>query len=422
VIARSDHCISRKDISNAALKVLYRLRDGGYEAYLVGGGVRDLLLGGNPKDFDVATSATPEEVHKLFNNSRLIGRRFRLVHVRFGREIIEVATFRAPAGSDGDDHQVAEEGRVLRDNVWGTVEDDALRRDFTVNSLFYGVEDFAIRDYVGGFADMEARQLRLIGDPEQRYREDPVRMLRAARFAAKLDFTIEAATAEPISRLAHLLDNIPPARLWDEFGKLFQSGYALASWRQLQYYDLTHHLFPLTAMWLNNDADGTRAHYIEQSLSNTDQRVAEGKPITPMFLFAVLLWGPVSGRARQLMNDENMSGVQALVAAGAELTGMQCGRIAIPKRFSFPMREILQMQPRFEGRKGKRAQALLAHRRFRAAYDLYLLRGLLGEVPPEDLDWWTEAQANANPPLQPGGESRRPPRRRRRRNPRKSKE
>lgn len=423
MIARSDHCISRKDISNAALKVLYRLRDGGYEGYLVGGGVRDLLLGGHPKDFDVATSATPEEVHKLFNNSRVIGRRFRLVHVRFGREIIEVATFRAPAGDDEDDHQVAEgSGRVLRDNVWGTLEDDALRRDFTINSLFYGIEDFAIRDFAGGYADIKARQLRLIGDPEQRYREDPVRMLRAARFAAKLEFDIEPATAEPIKKLAHLLDNIPPARLFDEFGKLFQSGHAQRSWQQLQKYDLTHHLFPLTAMWLNNDPDGVRANYIEQALRNTDERVKQDKPITPMFLFAVLLWGPVSGRARQLMDEEDMSGVQALVAAGAELTAMQCARVAVPKRFTLPMREIMQMQPRFERRKGKRAQALLAHRRFRAAWDLYELRALLGEVPPDDLEWWREAQANNNPPLEPGKEGRRPPRRRRRRKSRNTKE
>lgn len=393
MVPRDEHCISRADISKAALKVLYRLRDGGYEAYLVGGSVRDLLLGKHPKDFDIATGATPEEVHKLFNNSRMIGRRFRLVHVRFGREIIEVATFRAPAGAEDDDHQVAEgSGRVLRDNVWGTLEDDALRRDFTVNSLYYGVEDFAVRDFAGGVADIEARQLRLIGDPEQRYREDPVRMLRAARFAAKLGFDVEKQTAEPIKELAELLDHIPGARLFDEFGKLFQSGHAFASWQQLQKFDLTRHLFPLTSMWLNNDPEGIRLRFIEQALRNTDERVAQDKPITPMFLFAVFLWGPVSGRARQLMEEEQMSEVQALVAAGAELTAMQCQRIAVPKRFSFPMREIMQMQPRFNRRKGKRAMSLLGHRRFRAAYDLYALRVLLGEVSADDLAWWTDAQ------------------------------
>ncbi len=390
---RSEHNISRANISSAALKVLYRLREGGFEAYLVGGSVRDLLLGGHPKDFDIATDATPEQVHGLFNNSRLIGRRFRLVHVRFGREIIEVATFRAAAGHDDDDHEIAEgSGRVLRDNVWGTLEDDALRRDFTVNSLYYGIGDFAIRDYAGGVADIAARQLRLIGDPEQRYREDPVRMLRAARFAAKLDFEIEADTAAPIERLAGLLDNIPAARLFDEFGKLFQSGHAYASWQQLQKYDLTRHLLPLTHMWLNNDPEGSRRRFIEQALRNTDERVATDKPITPMFLFAIFLWGPVSGRARQLTEEEQMSDVQALALAGAELMAMQCQRIAVPKRFSLPMREIIQMQPRFARRTGKRVQSFLGHRRFRAAYDLYVLRGLLGEVSDEELAWWTEVQ------------------------------
>lgn len=418
MVPRSDHNISRADISSAALKVLYRLRDGGFQGYLVGGSVRDLLLGKHPKDFDIATDATPEEVHKLFNNSRLIGRRFRLVHVRFGREIIEVATFRAPAGHADDDHHVAEEsGRVLRDNVWGTLEEDALRRDFTINSLYYGIEDFAIRDFAGGVADIEARQLRLIGDPEQRYREDPVRMLRAARFAAKLNFDIETHTAAPIEELAGLLDNIPGARLFDEFGKLFQSGHALASWQQMQKYDLTRHLFPLTAMWLNNDPEGLRQGFIEQALRNTDERVAQDRPITPMFLFAVFLWGPVSGRARQLQEEEEMSEVQSLVAAGAELTAIQCARIAVPKRFSFPMREIMQMQPRFERRQGKKAAALLAHRRFRAAYDLYALRKLLGEISDEELNWWTEVQTgseaeqqNAFKGARPAGHRRRRPR------------
>jgi len=418
VIPRPEHNISRADISSAALKVLYRLRDGGFEGYLVGGSVRDLLLGKHPKDFDIATSATPEEVHKLFNNSRLIGRRFRLVHVRFGREIIEVATFRAPAGHEDDDHHVAEDsGRVLRDNVWGNLEEDAMRRDFTINSLYYGIGDFAIRDFAGGVADIEARQLRLIGDPEQRYREDPVRMLRATRFAAKLDFNIEKHTAEPIERLASLLDNIPSARLFDEFGKLFQSGHALASWQQLQKYDLTRHLFSLTAMWLNNDPDGLRLRFIEQALRNTDERVVQEKPITPMFLFAVFLWGPVSGRARQLQEDEDMPEVQSLVSAGAELTAIQCARIAVPKRFSYPMREIMQMQPRFEQRQGKKAMSLLGHRRFRAAYDLYALRTQLGEVSEEALAWWTDVQTNSEPEqkkafsgARPGGRRRRRPR------------
>jgi poly(A) polymerase len=395
VIPRPEHNISRANISKGALKVLYRLKEGGYQAYLVGGSVRDLLLNGQPKDFDVATDATPEEVRALFNNSRLIGRRFRLAHVRFGREIIEVATFRAPSNDDADDHEVAESsGRVLRDNVWGTFEDDVVRRDFTANALYYDIRDFSIRDLVGGVADIKARQLKLLGDPEQRYREDPVRMLRAARFAAKLDFEVETGTAAPIKELAPLLENIPPARLFDEFGKLFQTGHAERTWQELSRFGLIEQLFPYTAEWLaaDTEGDGRRSRFIQEALRNTDMRVEEDKAITPMFMFAVLLWGPVRERANKLMQDEQMSDVQALVAAAAELSAGQNLRIAVPKRFSFPMREILQIQPRFDKRKGKRAHALLEHRRFRAAYDLMLLRVGLGEIEQEAADWWTKVQ------------------------------
>jgi len=392
-VPRPDHNVSRANISKAALKVLYRLKDGGYQAYLVGGSVRDLLLSGQPKDFDVATDATPEEVRALFSNSRLIGRRFRLAHVRFGREIIEVATFRAPANNAEDDHEIAEgSGRVLRDNVWGTFEDDVFRRDFTANALYYDIRDFAIRDLVGGMEDIRSRQLRLLGDPAQRYREDPVRMLRAVRFAAKLGFDIEAQTAAPIYELAPLLDNIPAARLFDEFGKMFQSGYALATWQQLERFGLVRHLFPWTADWLDGATDNSRKDFIESALRNTDSRIEQDKPVTPMFLFAVLLWGPVRERADYFIEHEKMSDVQALVAAATEISAAQNSRIAVPKRFSYPMREIMQMQPRFERRRGKRAESLLEHRRFRAAYDLLLLRRKLGEVDPEMVDWWTEIQ------------------------------
>ncbi|MGI9291014.1 MAG: polynucleotide adenylyltransferase PcnB [Gammaproteobacteria bacterium] len=424
VIPRADHCISRSNISKAALKVLYRLKDGGYQAYLVGGSVRDLLLGGRPKDFDVATDATPEEVRALFNNSRVIGRRFRLVHVRFGREVIEVATFRAPANHDEDDHAIAEgSGRVLRDNVWGTFEDDVWRRDFTANGLYYNINDFSIRDYVDGVADIEKRQLRLIGDPEQRYREDPVRMLRAARFAAKLNFNLAESTAAPIPELAELLNNIPPARLFDEFGKLFQSGNARKAWLQLKELKLAEQLFPWTMKWLADDPDGRRNRFVETALQNTDDRVHADKPVTPMFLFAVLLWGPVREGADMLVERKQMSDVQALIAAAAEMAAVQVTKISVPKRFTFPMREIMQMQSRFENRRGKRVGSTLEHRRFRAAYDLMLLRQELGEVDEETARFWTDIQKGSDQEHQSSkrssgnGKRRGGPRRRRRNTP-----
>jgi poly(A) polymerase len=421
IITRGDHCISRANISKAALKVLYRLKDGGYQSYLVGGSVRDLLLSGRPKDFDVSTDATPEEVRALFSNSRIIGRRFQIVHVRFGREVIEVATFRAPANDDDDDHAVAEgSGRVLRDNVWGTFEDDVVRRDFTANALYYDIRDFSIRDYAGGVEDIRNRQLRLIGDPEKRYREDPVRMLRAARFAAKLDFELADTTAAPIPQLAGLLDNIPPARLFDEFGKLFQSGHALKTWQVMKEMRLLEQLFPWTMQWLEADPDGSRQRFIETALNNTDERVRDDKPVTPMFLFAVFLWGPVREGANMLMEREGFSEVQALVAAAAEMSAVQVSKISVPKRFTFPMKEIMQMQVRFEVRRGKRMQSLLDHRRFRAAYDLMLLRQELGEVDAEMAKYWTDIQVGA-PEQQrsstPGGDKHRGKPRRRRRAP-----
>jgi poly(A) polymerase len=421
VIPRSDHNISRANISSAALKVLYRLKDSGFQAYLVGGSVRDLLLGGHPKDFDIATDATPEQVQDLFNNSRLIGRRFRLAHVRYGREIIEVATFRAPANDADDDHEVAEgSGRVLRDNVWGTFEDDVWRRDFTANSLYYDIRDFSVRDLVGGVEDIRARRLKLLGDPAQRYREDPVRMLRAARFAAKLGFELDPGTAAPIPQMANLLENIPPARLFDEFGKMFQAGFALATWQQLKRFGLLSQLFPWTAKWLDEAQDERRAAFIETALANTDKRVMQDLPVTPMFMFAVLLWGPVRERADQLMEKAEMSEPQALIAAANDLAIAQNARIAVPKRFSFPMREIIQMQPRFVRRQAKRAQSLLEHRRFRAAYDLLLSRVILGEVEQETADFWTEIQKGRLPQTEHVDESlprlrakKRPARRRR---------
>ncbi len=399
VIERSGHCISRSNISKSALKVLYRLKDAGYQAFLVGGGVRDLLLGLHPKDFDIATDAHPEEVRSLFKNSRLIGRRFRLAHVRFGREVIEVATFRK--SSDGSEAGVQSEAqhtqRIVRDNEYGCIEEDIWRRDFTVNALYYNIADYSIWDFCSGMTDMKDRTLRLIGEPERRFREDPVRMLRAARLAAKLNFSIHEDTARQIPVLADLLDGAPPARLFDEFLKIFQTGHALDSYERLVCHGLFEHLFPQTARWLEAAPDDRRAQMIRQALNNTDQRVANGKSVTPMFLFAVFLWGPVRERASELVERENQSEYQALMIAANEVTVEQVTRISLPKRFSYPMREMLQMQPRFLKLKGSRAMNFLEHKRFRAAYDLMLLRASAGELDQEVADWWTEVQTLSEP-------------------------
>ncbi|MDH3510151.1 MAG: polynucleotide adenylyltransferase PcnB [Gammaproteobacteria bacterium] len=397
MVPRSEHAMSRVDVSKNALKVLYRLKDAGYRAFLVGGSVRDLLLGRHPKDFDIATDAHPEEVRALFSNSRLIGRRFRLAHVRFGREIIEVATFRRSGlQEDPDNGQVFHaSGRIISDNVYGTIEEDAWRRDFTVNALYYNIADNSIWAFADGLTDLRARQLRLIGDPERRYREDPVRMLRAARFAAKLGFDVHPDTAAPIPAMAALIDDVPSARLFDEFLKMFQTGHALASYRQLRKLGLFSHLFPATQQWLGADAGaGSSANeMIERALENTDQRVVERKPITPMFLFGVFLWLPVEARAAELMASGNgYSEAQALIAASSEVSSRQAQRIALPRRFGFPMQEMLQLQPRFLKKKGRRAMNLLSHRRFRAAYDLMLLRASVGEIGADVADFWTNVQ------------------------------
>ncbi len=395
IIPRSEHNISRANISRNAVKVLYRLKDAGYQAFIVGGGVRDLLLERQPKDFDIATDASPEQVRGLFSNARLIGRRFRLVHVRFRDEIVEVATFRGLGNEDleSEDRQVLDAtGRIIKDNSFGSIEEDAWRRDFTVNALYYNIADFSIWDFVDGMQDIESRSIRLIGDPATRYREDPVRMVRAARLAAKLDLQIHPDTAGPIPGLAHLIDGVPSARLFDEFLKVFQTGNALASYRRLREHGLFAHLFPATSAWLDRDPDGRRNRFVERALAGTDQRIAADLPVTPMFLFAVLLWGPVQERATELRKTGSISEVQSLIDAGVDVTTAQVSRIMLPRRFSVPMREMFQLQPRFQRRQGRRAGALLQHRRFRAAYDLLVLRTELGEIPGELADWWTRIQ------------------------------
>ncbi|MEI7038240.1 polynucleotide adenylyltransferase PcnB [Fulvimonas yonginensis] len=391
VIPRERHVISRKNISKAALRVLYRLHDAGYDAFLVGGAVRDLLLGGHPKDFDVATNATPDEVKKLFRNCRLIGRRFRLAHVVFGPEIIEVATFRGTGeeeGGDGDRHIV--DGLIVRDNVWGTIEEDAVRRDFRVNALYYDISDFSVRDYVGGMQDLEQRVLHLIGDPATRYREDPVRMLRAARLAAKLGFTIDPRAAAPFEELGPLLTESSPARLFDESLKLFLAGHGLKSFRMLEQCGLLKFMFPATARALRRGDQALRS-LIEQGLANTDARIAEGKSVTPAFLFAVLLWGEVRDLAHAWM-AKGVDGNEAWARAAAHVVGEQCQRVAIPRRFTLTMEEIWSLQPRFEQIQRKRVFRLMAHPRFRAAFDFLLLRGAESPALRELGQWWAHAQ------------------------------
>ena len=390
IIPRDQHIISRRNISKAALRVLYRLNEAGYAAYLVGGAVRDLLLGLQPKDFDVATSATPDEVKKLFRNCRLIGRRFRLAHVVFGPEIIEVATFRGlgEEGGEGDRHIV--DGRIVRDNIWGSIEEDAIRRDFRVNALYYDISDFSVRDYVGGMQDLEDRMLRLIGDPVVRYREDPVRMLRAARLAAKLDMRIDAAAMAPFESIGPLLADAAPARLFDESLKMFLGGHGLKSFRMLEQCGLLKFLFPATARALKRGDDALRS-LVEQGLANTDARIADGKSVTPAFLFAVLLWGEVRDVANHWI-ERGQESNEAWARAAAQVVAEQCQRVAIPRRFTFTMEEIWSLQPRFEQIQRKRVFRLMTHPRFRAAFDFLLLRADESPAMRELGQWWAHAQ------------------------------
>ena len=369
--------------------------------------MRDLLLGREPKDFDIATDAHPEQVREVFRNCRLIGRRFRLAHVHFGQEIIEVATFRA--GTDSDDSEQTEDGRVLRDNAYGTIEQDALRRDFSINALYYNIEDFSIVDYADGVADLEAGILRLLGDPETRYREDPVRMLRAIRFASKLGFRIDSQTEAPIEGLSDLLADIPSARLFEEVLKLFLGGNAVGSFEKLRQYGLFAQLFPDTERCLAQLDHEFPLTLVLKGLENTDRRLAEDKPVTPAFLFAVLLWEPVRQRATDLQANGEAP-YPAVQRAAAELLSRQVERVALPRRFSTPMQEIWALQSRFHHTRGKRPHRLLAHPRFRAAYDFMLLRAESGEADPELAQWWTKClagNAEAPPESKPGSGKRR---------------
>ena len=497
IIPRSDHPVSRSAISPNALRVLYRLKDAGYQGFLVGGCVRDIILGRHPKDFDVATDALPEEVRRLFRNCRLVGRRFRLAHVVYGQEVIEVATFRASSapppseepmpgreedeegllaveadeegsglgGDDADDDEDDDEddgeddseddedgqdederpgegrsqaphnphrhqddrGRLLRDNIYGTIDEDIWRRDFTVNALYYNIADFSIWDYAGGLEDIHARRLRLIGDVETRYREDPVRMLRAARFEAKLGFRLDEASAAPIARLRELMAGVPPARLFAEAMKLFLSGDAEASLRALRERGLLGELFPAVARYLEQHPDGAVSQLLVQGLRDTDARVAADRPVTPTYLLALLLYGPIAARI-EAMPPERWTEPSAILEACDAALREAGQRVAIPKRFSLGVRELISLQPRLENPRGRRALRLLEQPRFRAAYDLLLLRSRQGLASPAVADWWEKLQAAApeqreqigdSLQTQDAGEPGGAPRRRRRRRPRR---
>ncbi len=426
-IPRDQHGIARKQISDNALKVISRLNSAGFEAYLVGGGVRDILLGGEPKDFDVATNATPEEVRKQFRNSRIIGRRFRIVHVRFGREVIEVTTFRAHHDQQENKHAARNDsGMLLRDNVFGDIDDDAVRRDLTINALYYSSKDFCVYDFVGGLNDLSNRMIRIIGDPETRYREDPVRMLRVVRFAAKLDFDIEANTEAPLTKLAPLLNDIAPARMFDEVIKLLMHGRGLQTYALLRRYGLFTPLFPATQRLLDQNQPQAD-EFIQQGLINTDARIAENKPVTPAFLYAILLWPAFKALHKQLL-AEGEPEIPALHQAAERVLHQQQQSIAIPKRFSLPMRDIWELQLRLKRRQGKRAEQLLEHRYFRAGYDFLLLREQVGELE-EGLGQWWQAFQESHPETRnnmlrhtrpPSNDKRRPRRRRRGQRPQSS--
>ena len=401
VIPFKAHGVAREQISECALRVTDTLQAGGFAAFVVGGAVRDLLLKRVPKDFDVATNATPEEVRALFRRSRIIGRRFQIVHVMCGRETVEVSTFRAghdTSGNDSDDEagsargsekgRTDEHGRILRDNVFGNQQQDATRRDLSINALFYDPATQQVHDYHGGVADLRERRLRMIGDPAQRYREDPVRMLRAVRFAAALDFEIDPATRKPIRELADLLASVPPARLFDEMLKLLLSGHAVETVKRLRKDGLHGGLLPLLDVILEQPL-GER--FVMLALKNTDARIRGEKGVSPAFLFATLLWHEVLA-AWKSIESGGVPTIPALYQAMDQVMQAQAEKLAIPRRFGSDMKDIWAMQPRFEQRAGRRPYRLLELERFRAGYDFLLLRCESGEIDQEIGEWWTHFQ------------------------------
>lgn len=374
-------------INRDALRVISRLHAAGFQAYLVGGGVRDLLLGLSPKDFDIATDAHPEDVRSLFENSRVIGRRFRIVHVYSSQGYVEVATFRAAGRAHAN-----QQGRIITDNTYGSIEEDVFRRDFTANALYYDPDVGQLLDMVHGRQDLDARLLRVIGDPNLRFREDPVRMLRAVRLAVKLAFRVDRQAKEAIYRLGHLLSEVPPARLFDEMLKLFQAGFAVQTFSALREYGLFQYLFPLTEKALKDTSLQTFSDLVYGALQNTDERMRTGKPVTPSFLYAVFLWGPMRVLARQLELD-GLSPRVAHEAAVKDTLISQLRYTSIPRRISYPIRDIWDLQYRFYRKRGKQVFRLYQHARFRAAYDFLCLRAGAGEPVDKLCEWWTIFQS-----------------------------
>lgn len=365
--------------------MLHRLSQHKYSAYLVGGCLRDILLKQEPKDFDIATNASPENIKKLFRNCLLIGRRFRLAHIRFGREIIEVSTFRAQSKKKSFKHRkIATHGMLLRDNVYGTIEEDVWRRDFTMNALYYNIADFSLVDYCGGLADIKNKIVRIIGEPRLRYQEDPVRLLRAIRFAGKLGFQLDPATAEPIQELAPLLRHVPPARLFEEVLKLFHHGQALKTYQLLRHYHLLNQLFPQA----RQDAlDNASDKLLELACDNTDKRIQQGKTVSPAFLFAVFLWSTVQTEAQQSIMQHTPTFIAYQHAVSYTLSQQQ-KLITIPRRYSTAIREIWDLQHRLSQRRPFMLHRLVNHPRFRAAYDFLLLRAEIKEIDPDIANWW----------------------------------
>lgn len=407
VIPVAQHGIRRERISPAARTVVERLQEAGFQAYVVGGAVRDLIAGHQPKDFDVATSATPEDARALFRRSRIIGRRFRIVHVIVGNEVVEVSTFRA---ANGQQAETDEHGRVLRDNVFGTQQEDAARRDFTINALYYDPTHEVVIDYHHGVADLKQKTLRVIGEPHKRYREDPVRLLRAIRMAAKLGLAIDPRARAPIREMAPLLENVPAARVFDEMLKLLLSGHAVECLRQLRDEGLHHGLLPLLDVILEQPR-GER--FVMLALANTDARVNAGKPVSPSFLFSTLLWHEVLA-AWETRRSAGEPRIPALHAAMDDVLERQSEKLAITRRIAGDIKEIWALQPRLEQNTGKRPLRLIEQPRFRAGYDFLLLRAESGELPSELADWWrTFAEANTEERLAMLRPEAKPARRRR---------